>query len=53
MALAARLRAAGNAVTEKYYPGVGHAGSLLALGAYGRMGSPILADVMAFLRETL
>ena len=52
-ALAVRLRAAGNAVTEKYYSGVGHAGSLLALGAYGRMGSPILADVIAFLRETL
>ena len=53
VALAAHLRDAGNAVTEKYYSGVGHAGPLLALGAYGRTGSPILADVVAFLRETL
>ena len=52
-ALAARLRATGNTVTEKYYPDVAHAGTLLAFGAWGRKDSPVLTDVVAFLRETL
>jgi acetyl esterase/lipase len=52
-ALSARLRAAGNIVIEKYYPKLGHAGALLALGAFGRRRAPILVDVAAFLRQHL
>ncbi|RYE07636.1 MAG: alpha/beta hydrolase [Hyphomicrobiales bacterium] len=53
VALAARLRAGGNVVVEKHYPGIGHAGTLLALGPYGRHRAPILADTLAFLRAHL
>lgn len=52
-ALAARLRAAGNSVVETHYPGITHAGTLLALGAYGRRRAPVLADIVAFLRTHL
>ena len=40
MALAARLRDTGNVVVEKHYPGIGHPGTLLALGSFGRQSSP-------------
>jgi acetyl esterase/lipase len=53
VALAARLRAAGNAVVETHYPGVTHAGTLLALGFFGRRSAPILGDVVAFLKTHL
>jgi acetyl esterase/lipase len=52
-ALAARLRAAGTSVVENYYPRLGHAGTLLALGFYGRHKAPVLADVVVFLRAHL
>jgi acetyl esterase/lipase len=52
-ALAAKLRAAGAPVVERHYPGVTHAGTLLALGFYGRRKAPVLADVVAFLRKHL
>lgn len=52
-ALAARLRAAGTTVVERHYPRLGHAGTLLALGFYGRRKAPVLADVVAFLRAHL
>lgn len=52
VALAARLREAGIVTVERHYPGVGHPGTLLSLGAFGREG-PVLADVVAFLRAHL
>lgn len=52
VALAAAWRANGNNVTEKHYPGVSHAGTLLQLGAWGRPG-PVHADLLAFLKTTL
>jgi acetyl esterase/lipase len=53
VALAARLREAGNTVGETHYAGIGHAGTLLALGAYGRHRAPVLADTVAFLKAHL
>jgi acetyl esterase/lipase len=53
IALAAKLREAGNEVLEKHYPGISHAGTLLALGFYGRRKAPVLADVVAFLKAHL
>jgi len=53
VALAKRLRDAGTEIVEKHYPGIGHAGSLLALGAFGRHRAPILADSIAFLKANL
>lgn len=53
VALAARLREAGNVVIETHYPGLGHAGTLLALGAWGRHRGPVLKDSIAFLRTHL
>lgn len=53
VALAARLREAGNTVTETHYPGLGHAGTMLALGAWGRRRGPVLRDTIAFLRKHL
>ena len=49
-ALAARLRAAGASVEEKYYPGVGHAGILTALTPPFRGNAPVLDDTVAFIR---
>jgi acetyl esterase/lipase len=48
--LAARLRDAGTTVVETRYPRLGHGGTLLALGFYGRRKAPVLSDVVAFLR---
>ena len=48
--LAARLRAAGADVAEKIYPGVTHAGIILALSRPFRGEAPVLADVAAFFR---
>lgn len=53
VALAAKLRAAGGEVVETHYPGLGHAGTLLALGAWGRHRGPVLKDTIAFLRTHL
>lgn len=53
VALAERLRDAGNEVVERHYPGIGHAGALLALGFFGRHRAPILSDTVAFLRARL
>lgn len=52
VALAAKLRAAGNTVVETHYPGITHPGTLLALGKLGRR-TPVLADVVAFLKAHL
>jgi acetyl esterase/lipase len=48
--LAARLRSAGAEVVEKIYPGVTHAGIMLALSRPFRGQAPVLADVTAFFR---
>lgn len=53
VALAGRMRASGNAVVETHYPGVGHPGTLLALGALGRHHAAVLPDVLAFLKAHL
>ena len=53
IALAAKLRAAGNAVTETHYPSLGHAGTMLALGVWNRNRAPVLKDCIAFLRTHL
>ncbi|MDB5473588.1 MAG: Acetyl esterase/lipase [Devosia sp.] len=53
VALAAKLRAAGAAVIELHYPGLGHAGTLLALGRPARGLAPVLADITAYLRKHL
>ena len=49
-ALAARLRAAGASVAEKYYPGIGHAGILTALAPPFRGNAPVLDDITAFIK---
>lgn len=48
IALAAKLRAAGAAVELKTYPGLGHAGILLALNNGFRGRAPVLADIVHF-----
>ncbi len=53
VALAKGLRAAGNSVVEMHYAGLGHAGTLLALGAWGRNRGPVLRDTIAFLKAHL
>lgn len=50
VALAAGMRAVGTEVVERHYPGVGHAGLMLALGALNRGKASVLADVTQFLR---
>jgi acetyl esterase/lipase len=47
-ALAAKLRAAGLWVTEKYYEGFGHLEPVVALGKLMRFRMPILKDVVDF-----
>lgn len=53
VALAKNLRAAGVEVTETHYPGLGHAATLLALGAWNRHRGPVLKDCIAFLKAHL
>lgn len=50
VSLAAKLRAAGAPVELRTYPGLGHAGILLALNAGFRGRAPVLADVVRFAR---
>lgn len=50
VALAKRLRGVPVPVTEKIYPGVGHAGILLALTVPLRGRAPVLADMLDFFR---
>ena len=47
-ALTDALRRTGHAVEAKYYPGVDHAGTLLALAKPLRDNAPVLEDVVAF-----
>lgn len=48
-ALAAVLRRTGHAVEEKYYPGVDHVGTLLAMSKPLRDRAPVVDDVVEFL----
>lgn len=50
VSLAQKLRAAGAAVELRTYPGLGHAGILLALNAGFRSRAPVLADIVHFAR---
>jgi len=47
-ALARKLREAGAPVTEKVYPGVGHAGMVTSLSRPFRDHAPVLDDIVAF-----
>jgi acetyl esterase/lipase len=49
--LAARILARGGAVETTYFPGMGHAGILLALAAPLRSGKPVLDRVAKFIDE--
>ncbi len=51
--MAARLRAVGSPVVERYYPGIGHLLVLAALGAPLRRLAPTLRDVAAFIDANL
>ncbi len=53
VALAAKLRSSGNSVVETHYKGIGHPGTLLALGAFGRRSATVLTDTVAFLKAHL
>lgn len=51
VSLAKRLAAAGGRVKLKTYPGLGHAGILLALGRSFRGRAPVLEDVVRFAKS--
>ncbi len=51
--LAIKLRAAGVPVTERYYPGLVHPSTLLALMPLLRRHSPVYWDVVRFMRDLL
>jgi len=51
--LAAALRDKGATVEERHYPGVDHAGTVLALSRPFRRKSTLLADMTAFLRSAV
>jgi acetyl esterase/lipase len=48
---AAKMRAAGDWVTEKYYDGLGHMEPVFALGAMWRWRAPVLSDMVAFFTQ--
>ena len=50
VALATKLRAAGAVIELKTYPGLGHAGILLALNTGFRSRASVLADIVRFTR---
>lgn len=51
--MAAALRAAGARVETQIYPGIGHAGIVLALSRPFRWRAPVLAETDRFISETL
>lgn len=51
--LAAALRDKGATVDERYYPGIDHAGTVLALSRPFRRKSTLLADMIAFLKAAV
>ena len=50
-ALAARIQAAGGPVAERFYPGVGHIGAIVAMAPLFRGNAPVLDDVMQFVHD--
>ncbi|MDB5395190.1 MAG: alpha/beta hydrolase [Rhodospirillales bacterium] len=50
--LANKLRALGGRVEDRYYPGVQHIGSVLALTSLFRGRAPVLADIVGFVSKT-
>jgi acetyl esterase/lipase len=50
--LANKIRALGGRVEDHYYPGVQHAGSVLALTSMFRGRAPVLADISGFVTKT-
>lgn len=50
---AARLRAAGNDVTERIYPRLGHFFTIAALAPFLRFLAPVLRDIDAFIAEAV
>ncbi len=48
---AAKMRAAGDWVTEKYYDGLGHMEPVFAVGSLWRWRAPVLADMVAFFTQ--
>jgi len=48
-ALAAKIRAGGGPVEEKFYPGIGHVGMMLAFTPWFRGRAPVLADISTFI----
>lgn len=53
VALAARLEGIGTAVTERHYPRLDHAGTLLEMGSLLAGRTSLFEDVVSFLRQTL
>jgi len=49
--LAAKLKASGDWVTEKYYDNIGHLEPVFALGAMWRWRAPVLSDILAFFTQ--
>jgi acetyl esterase/lipase len=49
--LAAKLRASGDWVTEKYYDNIGHMEPVFALGALWRWRAPVLSDIVGFFTQ--
>lgn len=48
---AAKMREAGDWVTEKYYDGLGHMEPVFAIGSMWRWRAPVLADMVAFFTQ--
>jgi acetyl esterase/lipase len=53
VSLARRLRACGVPAIERHYPGIGHAGLLLALAKPFRRRAPVLDEIAAFVANTV
>jgi acetyl esterase/lipase len=49
--LAAKLQAAGDWVTAKYYDNIGHMEPVFSIGAMWRWRAPVLADMIAFFTQ--
>ncbi len=50
-ALAARIRANGGPVEDKFYPGIGHVGMMLAFTPWFSFRAPVLDDIDNFLKR--
>ena len=50
--LASQIKLLGGQVEDRYYPGVQHIGSVLALSSFFRGRASVLADIRAFVAKT-